>query len=224
MRHRAGIVVLMRDLDAHFARTYIRRSSLEERRGGAAIRSRLIGDISGNILEIGAGQGLNFKHFKSDKVGHVAAVEPGMVFRNAARDAIQELNLRNVSLIAGLGEALPFADNTFDAAVMTLVLCSVARPLDVLSEIRRVLKPEGMLLFYEHVVAENWAFATAQSVIEPLWRRIAGNCHLKRDAVSLISAAGFKITECEHVWFFPRLSSYCAGPRVLGRAHTMIEV
>ena len=208
----------MRNRGDRFASAYIRRSPLEERLGGSRIRARLMSGLSGRVLEVGAGQGHNFPQFESPRVSHVWALEPNAILRNAAEARLQELDLRKVSLVAGRGEALPFVDGTFDSAVVTLVLCSVERPVDVLSEIRRVLKPEGRLFFYEHVASDNQIFAMAQSVAEPLWKYIAGNCHLTRDPVALLSEAGFRVTESEHFWFSPRLTSCCTGPRVLGSA------
>jgi len=123
-----------------------------------------------------------------------------------------------VSLVSGTGEALPFDAESFDTAVVALVLCSVAQPIRVLSEIRRVLKPRGTLRFYEHVVAERPFLAAAQHLVDPAWNRLAGGCHLDRDTIGLLSESGFEVRHCERLWFSPRLSSCFTGPRVIGLA------
>jgi len=208
----------MRSAEERFASIYIRRSPFEEERGGSEHRARLLEGIRGRVLDLGAGHGLNFAHFAASDVVHVAALEPNALLRSAASDAAGAFATPSITIVDGVGEALPFLDSTFDAVVMALVLCTVRHPQTVLSEIRRVLRPEGELRFYEHTVSERRPLALLQKVAEPAWKQLAGGCRLTRDPLELISRSGFTIVKTERFWFSPRLSSSCVGDRVLGIA------
>jgi ubiquinone/menaquinone biosynthesis C-methylase UbiE len=161
-----------------FAALYDRIAVSEEKKFLGAVRRDLLQDLTGDVLEIGAGTGMNFLHYP--KGAKVIATEPDPYMLERARerlaDASASIDLRQVST-----EDLPFADGSFDFVVSTLVLCSVQSPLKVLSEIKRVLKPGGELRLYEHVRSRNPAGGFAQDAITPLWKWIGAGCHPNRD-------------------------------------------
>jgi SAM-dependent methyltransferase len=164
-----------------------------ERAGLAAIRARLAGDLSGRVLELGCGTGLNFAHYTG--VAEVTAVEPLDEFRTFATERARTACAR-IAVIEGDAQALPFADHSFDAALETLVFCSVPDARQGLAELRRVLRPGAPVRFFEHVRSERPAGALVQDVCNPLWRWVMDGCNLNRDTVSAIRTAGFDV---EHV-------------------------
>ena len=132
-----------------FARAYVRISDAADRRGGAAHRDRLLADLTGAVIEVGAGNGRNFPHYPPG-VTSVLAVEPDDTLRTIAEHVARTAPVP-VTVMAGEADKLPADTASLDAAVVSLVLCSVANPAHALAEIRRVLRPRGQLRFYEHV-------------------------------------------------------------------------
>lgn len=200
-----------------FARLYNRLSEQMEAAGGGEHRRRLLAGLTGEMIEVGAGNGLNLRHYPGT-VTRVLAVEPEPYLRekaarNAARSSVP------VDVVAGTAEALPAADATFDAAVCSLVLCSVAEPSVALAEIRRVLKPGGELRFYEHVRAEGRSLARLQRAMDAtFWPKMAGGCHAGRDTVAEITRAGF-VVEALEVFRFPEgRVPVPTSPHVIGSA------
>ncbi|MGH3677241.1 MAG: class I SAM-dependent methyltransferase [Mycobacterium sp.] len=210
----------MTDLSAfqhpRFARMYEKISAESERRGTAEHRDRALADLSGRVLEVGAGNGMNFAHYP-DTVAEVVAVEPENSLRALAERAAATAPVP-ITVVAGHGDALPFEDGSFDAAVVSLVLCSVPEPGHFLSEVRRVLKPGGELRFFEHVRSATPLLGIFQDVITPLWSAIGGGCHLNRDSRAAIDAAGFEIDELDRFTYRP-LKFVPAHAHILGRAH-----
>ena len=200
-----------------FARLYLRAAPDAERRGVGEHRERLLAGASGRVLELGAGQGLNFPHYPST-VDAVLAVEPEPTLRAAAERAATVAPVP-VSVVAGVADALPADDAGFDVVVASLVLCSVPDPARALAELRRVLRPDGELRFYEHVVAERGPrraflrFADRSG----LWPAVAGGCHPARDTVGAIERAGFAVASIERFGFAPA-PLMPAIPHVLGIA------
>lgn len=142
----------------------------------------------GRTLEIGVGTGLNLPHYRTARA--IAAIDPdGASLARAAR----RHNGHKVGLYQARAEELPFADETFDAIVGTLTFCSIGDPERAAREVWRVLKRGGALRLVEHVRVENRLMARAQDALTPLWRKLAGNCHLNRDTVHLITRAGFRV-------------------------------
>ena len=144
----------------------------------------------GRTLEIGVGTGLNLPHYRAAQ--SVAAIDPdGASLKRALnrRDGRGEI----VSLYQARAEDLPFADASFDAVVGTLTFCSIGDPERALREVRRVLKPGGAFRLVEHVRVKNRLIARAQDALTPLWREMAGNCHLNRDTAQMIERAGFRV-------------------------------
>lgn len=176
-----------------FARCYARISRVVEKRGLAGHRQALLEGLSGQVIEVGAGNGLNFAHYPST-VTRVLAIEPEPRLRRLARAAAA----RAPVLSDGLAEHLPAADGTFDAAVASLVLCSLPDPHAALSQMRRVLAPGGQLRFLEHVRADSAGMRWVQDLLDAtVWPRLAGGCHTGRDSALVIQQAGFTITALE---------------------------
>ena len=178
-----------------FATLYERMSrSGSERSFMEPLRKEIIGQARGLVLEIGAGNGLNFAFYDPDQVERVEAVEPDPAMLRYARERVKTARVP-ITLTQAPVEALPFADETFDSAVATLVFCSVTDPVRGLSEIRRVLKPGGTLLLVEHVRAKGAIAARLQDVVTPMTRLLAGNCHWNRDTERSVTDAGFEIQD-----------------------------
>jgi ubiquinone/menaquinone biosynthesis C-methylase UbiE len=172
-------------------------------------RDALIAGLAGRVLEVGAGDGLNFEHYEN-AVTAVVALEPEPHLR--ARAA--ERGVARVTVVDGVAEQLPFPDASFDAVVACLVLCSVRSQALALSEIRRVLRPGGELRFYEHVAARGTVGRAVQHGLDRsgLWPRLAAGCHLTRDTETAIRDAGLVIADDV------RRFTVGALPHVAGRA------
>ncbi|WP_144128077.1 class I SAM-dependent methyltransferase [Catellatospora sichuanensis] len=184
-----------------FARFYTAISTRAEAHGGAEHRARLLKGLAGTVIEVGAGNGLNFAHYPPH-VTRVLAVEPDDTLRALARRAAQRAPVP-VEVVSGHADALPAPDGAFDTAVISLVLCTVANPVHALAEIRRVLRPDGQLRFYEHVRSDKLLLALLQDLIAPLWARLAGGCRPNHDTAAVIAANGFTISSCQRFGFSP---------------------
>jgi SAM-dependent methyltransferase len=194
-----------------FARFYAWMSPKMEKRGTAEHRRDLLAGLTGRVLEIGAGNGLNFEHYPPE-VSEVVAVEPEPYLRQKAEQAAVEAVVP-VRVMGGLADELPGADAEFDAAVASLVLCSVPDQARALAEIRRVLRAGGELRFYEHVRGEGRR-ARMQDLADLVWPHVGAGCHPNRDTVGAIEAAGFRV---DRVRRFDHLGGVTA-PHVIGLA------
>ena len=182
-------------------------------RGTAQRRRSLLADASGHVIEVGAGTGLNLRHYPS-AVDEVLAVEPDPhMFRRLAL-ALGRASVP-VRLARSTAEDLPAPDDSLDAVVMSLVLCSVPDVPAALAEARRVLKPEGRLLFFEHVRAEDPRLVRWQDRLDRAWGFFGGGCHPNRDTLASIEAAGFHVEDVER---FDEPGALLAKPHVLGWA------
>ena len=200
-----------------FARMYIRASAQMDRAGGAELRHALVAGLSGRVVEVGSGNGRTFAHYPP-QVEAVAAVEPDPTMRGAAMTAARDAPVP-VRVLDGTAEALPAADGEFDAAVVSLVLCSVPDQAVALAEIRRVLRPGGRLRFLEHVLAERPGMRRVQRVMDAtVWPRLLGGCRTGRDTAAAIAAAGFRIDELHRFRFPARGPAGPAAPHVRGSA------
>lgn len=178
-----------------FANYYERTSrSGGEERVMTPLREEVTGLARGRVLEIGAGNGLNFAFYRPDLVEGVEATEPDSVMLGYASERVAAARVP-VHLVHAPVENLPFAGESFDSAVATLVFCSVNDPQRGLSEVWRVLKPGGALLMVEHVRARGAIAATMQNLITPITRLVAGNCHWNRNTEKTVTEAGFKIEQ-----------------------------
>lgn len=199
-----------------FARVYARVSRALESRGGAEHRRKLLEGLSGRVIEVGAGNGLNFSYYPQS-VTEVVAVEPEARLRTAALQAAAGVDVP-VQVIDGTANALPYPDADFDAGVASLVLCSVSDQSAALAELRRVIRPGGELRFYEHVRADHPRQARFQEVVDRVWPHLAGGCHTSRDTVSAIRDAGFELGSLD-AFRFPESRVFLPpSPHVLGRA------
>jgi ubiquinone/menaquinone biosynthesis C-methylase UbiE len=169
-------------------------------------RTAVVSSARGRVLEIGAGSGLNFP-FYGKQAGSIVGIDPSprllaMARRRAAAAGI------HAELIEGSAEAIPLATASVDTAVMTWALCSIPAPLLALDEIRRVLKPDGRLVFAGHGLSPDAGIARRQRWWTPLWCRMAGGCHLDRKMGDLIRSAGFELAELKN--------EYAKGPTIAG--------
>jgi ubiquinone/menaquinone biosynthesis C-methylase UbiE len=181
-----------------FARLYMRTASDKEDK----YRRELLAGLSGQVVEVGAGHGLNFSCYP-DAVERVLAIEPESVLREAAIEAAAKAAVE-VEVVEGVAGELPAADESFDAGVASLVLCSVPDQQRALAELRRVIRPGGELRFYEHVIAHPPRWARVQRFADAtFWPRVAGGCHLSRNTEAAIGQAGFEIESSKRFGFSP---------------------
>lgn len=164
-----------------------------ERRYLQEARKELIAELTGRLLDLGAGTGANFPFFSL--TSQVTALEPDPAMLKIAESRSRD----GINLVSGHAEALPFEDHTFDHVVATLVLCTVAQPEHSLQEIKRVLKPGGGLHFLEHVRAPG-ALGKINDLVTPLWSRLAGGCRLNRSTVEMIARQGFELENVRPVF------------------------
>ena len=155
-----------------------------ERSGLRELRRRALAEASGRTLEIGAGTGLNYDLYPP-AVDELTLTEPFDPMARQLRARVDAAS-RPAEIVAASAETLPFADASFDTAVVTLVLCTVPEPERALSEIARVLKPGGRLLFLEHVRAEDPGLARWQDRLNPAWRVFGHGCNCNRDTLATI--------------------------------------
>ena len=162
-------------------------------------RGKVVPLAQGRVLELGIGGGLNLAYYDPAKVSEVCGVDPSHALRDRAAAAPRAEGLA-VTIQPGVAEALPFDSGGFDTVVCTYTLCSVRSPQAALSEAFRVLKPGGRLLFCEHGLAPDPGVARWQRRIEPVWRRLAGDCHLTRPVGGAIAAGGFAIEHLDTMY------------------------
>lgn len=200
-----------------FARFYARVSPCLDAAGLADHRRRLLAGLTGQVLEVGAGNGLNFAHYPPE-VTRVLAVEPEPLLRDLARQEAGQATV-TVEVVDGVAEQLPATDGAFDAAVVSLTLCTVTDLQQALREMHRVLKPGGRLRFFEHVRAETPGLARVQRLVTAtVWPILNGGCHADRDTAAAIERAGF-VTE--HLDRLDRRDTgipFPTSPQILGTA------
>ena len=197
-----------------FARAYIQLAAVADRRGSLEHRKRLLADLRGAVVEVGAGHGGNFALYPPT-VASVLAVEPEPTFRSHAVAAADDASVP-VTVVDGTAEALPAQDGSLDAVVFSLVLCSVSSVSVALAEARRVLRPGGTLVAYEHVRSANPAIGRLEDFIAPAWSLLAAGCHPNRDPVAALADAGFAVHRADRFPFSPRRG-------VPATAHVLVE-
>jgi ubiquinone/menaquinone biosynthesis C-methylase UbiE len=165
-------------------------------------RAKVVPRASGDILELGCGGGTNLQFYDWSQVRSLSGVDPSPELLGRAQDALLRSG-RSANFANGIAEALPFESSSFDSVVTTFTLCSVQDPTAALSEVRRVLRPGGRLIFLEHGKAPDPAAAIWQNRIEPVWKHIAGGCHLTRPVTGAISNAGF-VCDAPHGHYMKR--------------------
>ncbi|HEY2178667.1 MAG TPA: class I SAM-dependent methyltransferase [Caulobacteraceae bacterium] len=173
-------------------------------------RAKVVPRARGAVLELGIGGGLNLGFYNPARVSRVTGVDPSPGLRRKAVAASRPAGLE-VEVLDGQAEALPFEAAVFDTIVCTFTLCSVRDPAAVLAEARRVLKPGGELLFSEHGLAPDASVQRWQRRLDPIQTRVAGGCHLTRQASASIAAAGFTLADVETMYLpgTPRPMGWC---------------
>lgn len=175
------------------------------------IRARTIPEVTGRVLEIGAGTGQNFAHYRDAR--SVTAIEPDPHMRHRATRKLEHATVP-IELVDAGAEALPFEDRSFDTVVATWVLCTIPEVERAIAEMRRVLTPGGTLIFAEHVRSSYPLGRGLQRALNPAWRFFAGGCNLHRDSVQRLADAGLEIVQQIEVG--PQ--RFTLAPMVVGRA------
>jgi SAM-dependent methyltransferase len=168
--------------------------SLGERTTGA-LRERVCAGLTGDVVELGFGSGLNLPHFPAAVTG-VAAVEPSDAAWRLAADRVGATSV-HVRRSDVDGQALSAPDGAYDSALSTWTLCTVPDAAAALAELHRVLRPGGTLHFVEHGLAPDEPVRRWQRRLEPLQKRLFGGCHLTRPIVEMVTGAGFTITDVD---------------------------
>ena len=168
------------------------------------MRQRVVPLAHGRVLEVGIGTGLNMRYYDKSRVTHITGLDPALQLHPLAQERIAQAGLP-VELMGLSAEKIPRPDASFDTVVMTYTLCTIADPHAALLEMRRVLTPQGRLLYCEHGHAPDASVARWQDRLQPLWGPLAGGCHLGRDIPALLRAAGFALPDVQ--------TKYLTGPR-----------
>ncbi|KPP96597.1 class I SAM-dependent methyltransferase [Erythrobacter sp. HL-111] len=155
-------------------------------------RAEVVPQARGDVFELGCGGGINHEFYDRGAITSYAGIDPHERLLDCARRAAQAKGWA-ADIRQGRGEAIPFADSAFDTVVCTFTMCSVDDPPRVLAELARVLRPGGQALFLEHGRAPDAGVAKWQDRIEPVWKRLAGGCHLTRPIGSAFRGAGFHV-------------------------------
>jgi ubiquinone/menaquinone biosynthesis C-methylase UbiE len=159
----------------------------------APYRRRVAAGAWGQVLEVGIGSGLNLPWYDRAAVKEIVGLDPSPRLIEMARRRAEALGVP-LTLVEGSAEAIAVGDASIDAVVMTWTLCSIVDPPQALAEIRRILRPGGELLFVEHGMAPDKGVAAWQNRLTPVWKHVAGGCHLNRDMARLVEDAGFTTT------------------------------
>lgn len=172
-------------------------------------RAKIVPRARGDVLEIGIGSGINLPFYDPAKVNRIWGLEPSLGMRKLAEKRWHKIGCRiPLDFIDLPGEQIPLPDNVADTIVMTYTLCTIPDPEKALAGMRRVLKPDGQLLFCEHARAPDSNVQRWQDRLNPPWKKIAGGCHMNRPILDLLRNAGFALQEQEEM--------YLPGPRILG--------
>lgn len=172
-------------------------------------RSQIVPAAEGRVLEVGFGAGPNLAFYDPAKVSRVFALEPSEGMRRKARKAIKAARVE-VEIIDLPGEDIPLEDDSVDTVVLTYTACTIPDIDAALAQMRRVLRPGGRLLFSEHGLSPDAGVAAWQRRIEPVWKPIAGGCHLTRRPDALLTRAGFLIEamEADYLPKSPKFASF----------------
>ncbi|MGH8461348.1 MAG: class I SAM-dependent methyltransferase [Stenotrophobium sp.] len=168
-------------------------------------RAKVVPLAAGKVLEIGVGTGLNLPFYDKSRVTNLTALDPAVQMNAKAQRRMRDAGL-DVEMLMLSAEQIPMPDASFDTVVCTFTLCTIPDPGAALREMRRVLKPDGRLLYCEHGLAPDAAVRRWQERVNPLWRPLAGGCNLDRDIPRLLESTGFRIETLERM--------YLPGPRI----------
>jgi len=169
-------------------------------------RAKLVPRATGRVLEIGIGTGRNLPFYDKSKLEELYGLDPAGQMHRLARKRMQISGI-DMHLLTLSAEEIPEPDASFDTLVMTFTFCSIPEPVKAVKEMKRVLKPEGRLLFCEHGLAPDASVQKWQRRLTPIWKPLAGGCHLDRDIPALLREGGFRIAELETL--------YLPGPKPL---------
>lgn len=175
-----------------FARVYDLYMLPQELWGVRKRRRRVVSDAMGTMLELGVGTGLNFPLYRS--AWYLVGIDPDPHMLRRARTRAHRAWVP-ICLIRACGEALPFRDAAFDTVISTFVFATIPNPYAAAQEVRRVLKPEGRLRFFEHFRSEQPLLARLQDAATPFWKQFLGGCQPNRDVVRVFRETGFEILE-----------------------------
>jgi len=167
-------------------------------------RAKVVPLAYGRVLEVGIGSGHNMPYYDRSRVSAIVGLDPSGAMRRRAEARIAQAGLA-VEFVGLSAEKIPLPDAAFDSVLITYTLCSIPDPVAALDEMRRVLKPQGRLIYCEHGRAPDASVRRWQDRLTPLWRRFGGGCHLNRDIPALLAAGGFA---CDDVQ-----TMYLPGPR-----------
>jgi ubiquinone/menaquinone biosynthesis C-methylase UbiE len=199
-----------------FARVYARVGAAADAKGGAEHRNEMLNGLRGRVIEVGAGTGLNFRHYPNT-VTKVLAVEPEPILRRIATDEAGRSSVP-IDVVDGVADALPADDASQDAGIASLVLCSVPDQDRALAELFRVIRPGGELRFYEHIRGDSPGFARFQRVADLVHPLLGGGCHTSRDTLGAIERAGFVIETTRRFRFVPCFVDQAIAPHAIGTA------
>ncbi len=170
-------------------------------------REKIVPLASGDVLEIGFGTGLNLRYYNRDRVRKIWGLEPSEGMRRQAQRNIAGSRV-DVELIDLPGERIPLEDDSVDTVVVTYTLCTIEEVHDALDGMRRVLKPDGRLLFCEHGEAPDADVLRWQKRINPVWRKISGGCNVDRNIPSILNESGFDVIE-DNRMYIPGVRALC---------------
>ena len=169
-------------------------------------RRRIVPEARGRVVEIGFGSGLNIPFYDRSRVESLWGLDPSHDMLGLARERAAGAPFP-VTLLEAPGEAIPLDSGSMDTAVSTYTLCTIPDPVQALREVARVLKPGGRLLFAEHGRAPDLSVRRWQGRLTPVWKRVAGGCHLDRDMPELLGRSGFETLRLD--------SAYIGGPKLV---------
>ena len=173
------------------------------------IRSQIVPAAEGKVLEIGFGSGHNLPFLDAGKIEHYWALEPDAHVRKLAQKRLQHVPLKPEFLDLE-AEAIPLEDDSVDTVLITFTMCTIPLVQQALDQMRRVLKPGGRMLFAEHGAAPDEAVARWQQRIEPIWKPLAGGCHLTRKPLELVEQGGFALEQAQSLYMpkAPRFAGF----------------
>lgn len=172
-------------------------------------REKVVPKAAGIVLEVGIGSGLNIPFYDSSKIDKIVGLDPSCELNVMAEKVAREHAI-DIEFVPSSAEDIPLPDNHFDTVLVTYTMCTIPDAVAANKEMRRVLKPEGRLIFCEHGVAPDLKVSKWQHRIDPYWTKIAGGCHLNRNIPDLITSAGFQIQSMEEMYLpsTPKFAGY----------------
>lgn len=174
------------------------------------VRSELVREARGHVLEIGSGTGINFPYYQ--QATKVTAIEPNPLMSERGMEQLKRASVP-IEVVQVGAEVLPFEDNTFDTVIATLVFCTIPNSAKALQEIRRVSKPGANLVFFEHVRMEQPSLGKLQDILNPLWTKVCDGCQLNRDTLGAIQQAGIEVMRVESMYKKLFLSITAVNPK-----------